>query len=783
MPFLYKIFSHRVCDFILLPIFLLIIPAAFAGSGPETVEINGIILSAEDREPLPGVNIYLPETEQGSITNIKGEFILQVNKNISTILLQVSFVGYKTQLKKVSLSDWKERKIILLEKESLIVNEVIVSAGRIASRDEIPVLVEKMGIKEMRADGEINTMTSIVRIPGVEQIAYGTGVGKPVIRGMSFSRILSMYQGARFENQQWGADHGLGVNDLGIEAVEIIKGPASFLYGSGAVGGVVYLVDERPAPKGSMKAGFNSTFHSNTLGFRKTIGLKETKQSGWFYGVNGAYENHADYTDGNNRTIGNSRFNTQTIRANTGVLKDWGTFKLSYTYHQQNLGIIADDELTNSLATTRNDRGMQLPYQNIQDHLITMNSVFQLGSGRLETTIGHHINRRKEIEAGFDLIDLGLTQTNTTFDTKYFISSQDSEHIIGVQGFHLTNTNMADVEEILIPDAQLWDASLYYLYTLRKDKTTYQAGVRYDGRSTTADASSAVIREFGYDLPNLPSDQREFTSLHTGVSGSVGLIHRFNKQFNMKSNFSSGFRAPDLAELFSNGQHAGTQRFEVGDVNFGREQNFQLDISATYQNRFFSLEASPFVNLITNYIFLTPTGEPKENSDLMIWAFDQGKARLYGGEIQSKLRPLGNEKLEFNFAYSMVRGKRPETGENMPLIPADRLVSSLKFKVMELSFPKSLYVKLSHNYVMEQSRLSSREISAYKTNNTAAFQLVGVSTGANFNIGNQPVNMDFAVNNIFNRAYVDHLSFLRAFNINNIGRNVTVNINLPLRIK
>ncbi|MBK6266593.1 TonB-dependent receptor [Marivirga sp. S37H4] len=759
----------------------LAIPSAFSNSGVDIIELKGVVRDAESKEPIVGVNIYLPDIEQGTTSNVNGEFSIKVGNKNKKVLIQISYVGYKTKLIRVNTAEWKNGETIFLEEESIVVNEVIVSAGRIASRDEIPVLVEKMGIKEMRTDGEINTMTSLMRIPGVEQIAYGTGVGKPVIRGMSFSRILSMYQGARFENQQWGADHGLGVNDLGIEAVEVIKGPASFLYGSGAVGGVVYLVDERAAPKGRMLAEINSTFHSNTLGMRQTIGLKETRQSGLFYGINAALENHADYIDGNGRTIGNSRFNTQTFRANTGLQKDWGTIKLSYTYHQQNLGIIADDELSHSLATTRNDRNMQLPFQNIQDHLLTFNSILQLGTGRLETTVGHHFNSRKEIEAAYDLVDLGLLQTNTTFDTKYFLENNNSEHIVGVQGFHLTNSNMANVEEILIPDAQLWDASLYYLYTLRKDKTTWQAGLRYDGRSTTADASSSVIREFGYNLPQLPNDQRKFTTQHNGISGSVGLIHQFNQQLNLKSNFSSGFRAPDLAELFSNGQHAGTQRYEVGNVNFDREQNFQLDLAMQYQNRFFSFEVSPFINLISNYIYLTPTGEPKEDTDLMIWAFDQGNAYLYGGELQSKIRPMGNEKLEFNFAYSVVRGENPETGNKMPLIPADRIVSSLKCKLP--SVLEGSYFKLSHNYVFEQNRLSPREKQAYTTNSTDAFQIFGASVGGSFKIGPQAVNLDVAVNNIFNKAYVDHLSFLRAFDINNIGRNLTVNLNLPLKIK
>ncbi len=751
--------------------------------GDDITEFTATVKDAETKEPLIGVNVYLPELKNGIVTDLSGKFNISVNDKSKSVLLQISFVGYKTQLLRINLDDWEGNKVIFMERESLVVNEVIISAGRIASRDEIPVLVEKMGIQEMRNEGQINTMTSLMKIPGVEQIAYGTGVGKPVIRGMSFSRILSMYQGTRFENQQWGADHGLGVNDLGIEAVEIIKGPASFLYGSGAVGGVVYLVDERPAPKGKMLADFNSTFHSNTLGLRQTVGLRETKESGWFYSMNLAHENHADYTDGNRRTIGNSRFNTSTFRVNTGLQSQWGTIKLGYTYHLQNLGIIEGEELSQSLATFRNDRSMQLPFQEVQDHLVTLNGIFNLGQGRLETTLGHHLNLREEIAVDFEVIDLGLIQNNTTFDAKYFYENGQAEHVFGLQGFYLQNKNMNRVAKILVPDAQIMDASLYYLYTLRKKKTTYQAGLRYDARATRGDATAIVIQNYGYSFPNKPIDQQIVEVQHSGVSGSLGLIHRFSKQLNLKTNFSSGFRAPDLAELFSSGEHPGTQRFELGNTDFKREQNFQLDFALEYKNPILSVEFSPFINLVSNYIYFTPTGEPVEGTDLIVWAFDQNNALLQGGELQTKIRPFANKKLVLSSGYSMVRGSNPDKDKAMPLIPADRILSSITWNLDDFGFLHHSRIQLNYNYVFRQDRLSPREVLSYQNQATSAFHLLGAQVGSEFKLGSQRFNLNLSVNNLLNEAYVDHLSFLRPFNINNIGRNFTVNLNVPLEIK
>jgi iron complex outermembrane recepter protein len=742
----------------------------------DIVEKRGKVLDSKTKEALVGVNIYLPELKKGVSTDIGGNFSLEVSDKEQSILLQVSFVGYKTQIFRIKTSDWPQPFILHLEEEGLYTSEVIISAGRIGSREEIPVLVDKMGVDEMRQDGEINAMTSLSKIPGVEQIAYGTGIGKPVIRGLSFSRILSMYQGTRFENQQWGADHGLGVNDLGIEAVEVIKGPASFLYGSGAVGGVVYMVDERPAARGTHKGYAGSSFHSNTLGLRSLAGWKETKEKGFFYSLDAALENHADYLDGDGRTIGNSRFNTQTVRSHFGWQKEKGSIKIGYSFHQQNLGIIEDDELEESLATERNDRKMQLPFQDMQDHLITANAIYQVKNGRLEASLGHHINFRKEIEDDLEEVDLGLIQRNTTFDIKYFYEVSDWQHIIGSQGFWLNNKNMDEVEEILIPDAQVLDASLYYLGTFRKAKTTYQFGLRYDARNTTADISAPLFLNYGFNLPGLQSDQRVYSTRHSGLSGSLGIIRSFAELWLLKTNLSSGFRAPDLAELFSNGEHPGTQRFEIGDINHKREQNYQWDLALSYQSKSWSMEVTPFVNLIDNYIYFSPTGIAIPNTDLTVWSFEQSDALLYGTEVQARWWPMQNKRLEINSAYSMVRGENLADGSNMPMIPADRIRTGMVSQLQNVGPFRDVRLSLNHLWVKRQERLSLTEIENFGESSTPAYQLIGAGLGGNLPLGKNSIRIDISASNLLNASYVDHLSFLRPFGIQNIGRNVAVHL-------
>ncbi|MCC5928585.1 MAG: TonB-dependent receptor [Cyclobacteriaceae bacterium] len=763
-------------------IYILFMMLSHIGAAQKSYNLQGVVKDLMSGEMLPGANVYLPELKKGTVTDATGRFSLSLNEKTENLVLQVSMLGYKTEVRRLGSLDDKQNLVFALSETGIMTNEVIVSAGRIGTRDDIPVQVDMITAKEMRTDGEINIMSSIVKIPGVEQISFGNGIGKPVIRGMSFSRVLSMYQRARFENHQWGADHGLGVNDLGIESIEIIKGPASFLYGSGALGGVIYMVDERNAPVGSMMGDINSTFFSNSLGMRQTMSFKETKDSGWFYGIQAAMESHADYIDGNGRTIGNSRFNTRTLRANTGWQKNWGTLRLGYTYHRQNLGIIEDNEMEETLATSRNDRSRQLPFQEVDDHLVTLTGIIPLGDGRFEGNVGFHYNSRKEIEDDFEEIDLGITQNNTTFDFKYIFNTKANwEHIVGTQGFYLNSVNMDDAEEILIPDVSILDGSLYYLGTIRKNKSTFQAGLRYDTRRTTGDATAPLFLEYGYTLPGL--DVRTHTVNHSGLSGSIGGIFDLTDKIIIKSNFSSGFRAPDKAELFSNGEHPGTQRFEVGNVNFEREQNYQLDMAFLYKGSQFNFEFSPYYNYISNYIYFTPTGTEIPGTELIVWEFDQENARLAGFEVAVVWKPLGSKVFTLDSRYSMIRGVNPETGAFMPLMPADRWINSLQYKLPDKGRWNRSYLKLTYNYMFEQNRLGARELEVLSGGLTPAFSLLGFGIGTSLSLGNQLINLDVTATNLLNEAYVDHLSFLRPFDILNLGRNVSFNMNIPLNFR
>jgi iron complex outermembrane recepter protein len=735
----------------------------------QDLSIKGKVLDKTTNSPIPGVSVFIAELNRGVVTDLDGNFILTSlpDRNIS---LKFSFVGYSTTIKSVKASLNPKDLVIVLEEAVTNIDEIVVSGAYVMSKESSPISIEKVDLVEILKMPSPSLMTALTRTPGVNEISLGPGISKPVIRGLSFSRVLSVYQGARFENQQWGADHGLGLTETGIGNVELIKGPASLIYGSGAMAGVVNLIEEKDAIKGDIDGYVNLRGYSNTLGLRSEAGVKGATDNGFIWSFNGAAESHADYLDGDGRTMGNTRFNTQNLKGAIGLQKKWGDTRLRYTYLKQKLGIL-DEDGVEELATYRTDRSTQVPYQNVTDHFISSETNVFLGEDKIKAVFGLHKNLREEIETGGEFVDLGLNQSNFMYDVKYFKSlNSNLEAIFGVQGFVLQTINYEDALEFLIPDARKDDRSVYGLLNYNKDKWVLQGGLRYDYRKVNVDASSQNFIDFGFILPGEPED-RKLERTFDGVTTSAGATFRPDAHWRFRLNIAQGFRAPDLAELFSNGVHPGTRRFEKGSADFQREQNIQTDFGVRYSTKDFSISGEVFYNDINNYIFFAPTGEMEE--DLEIWSFEQADARLYGGEVEFDFHPASVKWFSASTSYSMVIGQRSSDFTYLPYIPAYRWNQSVDFRLKDLGIIQKPYISVLGSFIFDQNRPAPLEEA------TPGYFLLGMNFGGNLKVGNNFLDVYISGTNLLNKTYLDHLSLFRPFGINQMGRNIALNVRIP----
>src|SRR6266516_1642858 len=157
---------------------------------------------------------------------------------------------------------------------AVLLKEIVVSGLKITKASETPINISSLSVKEMRSNGSFNISDALAKLPGISQINTGPGISKPVIRGLYGNRVSAVVSGLRFDNQQWQDEHGLGLNDMGIDRVEIIKGPVSLLYGSEAIGGIINVIEETPAVANTRTGELNTRFFSNTYGLYSEIGFK-----------------------------------------------------------------------------------------------------------------------------------------------------------------------------------------------------------------------------------------------------------------------------------------------------------------------------------------------------------------------------------------------------------------------------------------------------------------------------------------------------------------------------
>lgn len=750
--------------YVSIAIFLSFSVTIFAQTGSVSGKINSLNAGVEFS------SVGFPELGLGTTTSRSGYYEIS-DIPVGEHVFEVTMLGFQTITDTITIEDGSELTLNYdLVPSEFELNEIVIIDEQSGLTSRTPYNVTTLSARNIEFKGNPSgVMGFLKQEPGVYGAELGHGIVKPFVRGLGFSRVVTIYQGAKLENHQWGADHGLGLNDLGVKSVELIKGPASILYGSGAIGGVILVRDEEDyLQSNDLMGNVGMTFNSVSGGFRPHASIGKSFKNGFFMAADAAMENHADYIDGNGRIIGNSRYSTQTYRAHIGIDKLNFKSKLSYSYQAQQLGIIDDNEMDDAetLATTRYDRKRQLPFQEVKDHIISYRQTLVSKNWVTALSASHHINDRIEVEDAFDEVDLGLWQSHTFYNLR--ASNQTTsflENTFGIQGSIINNRNKEEAKEILIPDARLYENGIYYLANISLGDYFLQGGLRYDYRVITADASAPALVDYGFILPGNPDD-RMLTRDFSGFTGSFGISKTVRTRHTLKLNFSTGYRGPDLAELFSNGPHPGTNRFEIGNDQFGREQSYQTDFTWSFASPKFASSFAVFGNLVDNFIYFTSTGEVRPDGT-EIWRFLQANAFLYGSELSLSYRPYGTEKLILSADASIIRGRRRDIDENLTFIPADNYMIRVHYQPFD-KYNTNLHASL--RYMAEQSRPGFNEVS------TDPYYMLNAGINHQFALGKNTLAIGLSIFNLLDRVYVDHMSILRAFNVTHPGRNFMVNL-------
>tara|TARA_R100001369_G_scaffold20091_1_gene36754 strand:- start:252873 stop:255086 length:2214 start_codon:yes stop_codon:yes gene_type:complete len=711
--------------------------------------ISGQVTDDVTGEPLAGANIYISKLEKGTITDLDGNFKLY-NLPEGKHNMLISTLGYTTRTEVFNITN-SSQIIIKLKPSAIEMEAVIVSTPFHKLQSENVVKVERETVENLKKSGAITLADGITQIAGVESVTTGAGIGKPVIRGLSSNRVLVYAQGVRLENQQFGDEHGLGISSSGVESVEVIKGPASLLYGSDALGGVLYLNPEKYADADSTSIDAGITYHSNTLGTEANLGLK-TSMTNWKYLVRGNYAAHSDYSTGNDTRVTNTRFEEKDLKAGIGYQDQKYRGDLRYNYNNTYIGIPEE------IGDQTTSKEIIAPYQQLDNHILSLSNKLFLKNSSLDLKVGYLFNDRKEyeeLETPIPALEMHLETLN--YDLKYNTPVWGNfETIIGLQGLFQTNKNFG--EELLIPDASITDIGILATTHYHLEWIDIQGGIRFDTRniSTSAHGNEG---EQDYFAPVT----RDFSS----YNGSLGFKFNMFKNLVTRLNLATGFRAPNLAELTSNGTHEGTNRYEIGNANLENEQNIQLDLSLEYRNEHFELFGNGFYNKINEYIFIAPTNEfINENP---VFVYTQENAKLYGGEAGIHIHPHPIDWLHIESSFELVIGEK-DNGDYLPLIPATTFTNTLRIELKDGNLWNDNY-----SFITVKSTGSQTKISAFETN-TSGYSLVNAGIGSTINLGKFPLEIRVSGNNLFNKNYIAHLSRLKADGIANMGRNISIGL-------
>lgn len=721
--------------------------------------LEGKVFTKEGR-PLTGATVYLPEQNKGTISNKDGYYRFE-NLPLGKIKIQFSFIGYNTEILTINVSEGINVLNIELTEAVIQYQEVVITGGYVSSQHENAVKIDVLNNRDVLLAGTPNFTESLTQIPGIDMISKGPGVSKPVIRGLSMNDVLVMNNGVRIENYQFSEDHPLGIDGNNVERIEIIKGPASLLYGSDAIGGVLNFVKEKPAPADKIIGDYQMQLYSNTLGMNNSLGMKGSSGN-IFGGFRIGYKTHADYLQGGGDYVPNSRFNEMTFNANAGYTGKIGTFKLFYDYFKQDLGMTVPDVIPLIIERGRKN---EIWFQDLQHQMLSSQNSFYLGKFKWDINAAYQ-NALRKLQTTLEVPFVEMNLNTFTYESKLYLPSNDkSEYIIGLQGMSQNNRNLNNRASQFLPDANINNIGLLGLVQYNFfHKLKIQSGLRFDVYNTETFALGTEGTS-GYQAPV----NKKFSNFN----GSIGATYSINKKIMFRANFAKGYRVPNLSELTSNGMHG--NRYEIGNESLFPENSYETDLSMHYYGDFLSFDWAGFYNLIDHYIYVSPTDEAT-SSCVKIYRYSQNNATLFGGEMSVRFHPESIQWMQLVSSFSSVIGKK-ENGEYLPFIPADKLMNEIRLERKKLNFLHKPTITLSAITALAQNHPSPFETP------TPGYTLFNLGINTELIISKQHWLLGITATNLFDKKYIDHLSTLKPMNYLNQGRNISMIITIPFQFK
>jgi iron complex outermembrane receptor protein len=712
---------------------------------PPAATIAGTV-TGPDSAPLSGARVSLVETGRITTTDADGHYRF-VGVARGSYGLSFAMVGYAPKVFRVRMEDADVTVNVSLVPSLVELPDVQVTASPLATTaHNSPQPTAVLSAADLMASGAPSLGETASVLPGVRSVSTGAGIGKPVIRGLTSNRVLVLDDGQRLETAQWGDEHGPNIETADAARIEVIRGPASVLYGSDALGGVINVV-ARPLPDALGKPSFvggraEASYASNNRMPAGTLAL-EGASGGFGFNVSGTARGGDDVRtpDG---PLPNSGLRTITGEGSAGWRGSWGSTRLTVSHRDERLEI-HEDPAEEPDAT---------PFQRIGEDRMHLEATLPVGESHLDVSAGYERNNRREFEEdGATEVALGLRTQSWTGDVRlHHPALGPFAGIIGLSG---ERTSLGTYgEEALVPANQVVNGALYVSEQASAGRWELSVGARGDLRHLDVDADDRI---------GVVAQARNFSA----VSGSLGALLHTTSQTALVLNVGRGFRAPSAFELFANGVHEGTVRFERGDSTLANEHALNTDLAFRVASNRVSAELGGFVNLIDNYIYPEPTAFTDPESGFPVYQYTQGNARLMGFEAVGEYHPAAW--LHFRGTADYVRGQNTDLGEPLPFVPPLRATYAVRLEGSRVGSVEGLYFAVQGETNARQTRLAPNDTAP------AGATLVHLGAGGGTVLGGRTFTLDIQVRNLFDTRYTSFLSRYKLY-APDPGRNIIVRV-------
>ncbi len=767
-----------------------IITTGFLFAQRNSGNLSGLVSDANN-QPLIGANIILPNLERGASTDKNGYF--EINQlPVGEYLLVVKYIGYLPTKQIVNVqADGREKVQISMTKSILDSEPIVITGSPVAVNPMAsPQSIDYISGREKIQNQSTSLGKTLEAIPGIYNISAGSVAGKPVIRGQSGERIRVMNDGIPQEYQQYGERHAPTLDPFNADRVEVIKGAASLLYGSDAIGGAVNLIPNRfhvgskneVELNGALATGFQSNNDEVLTGMKMSGARGRLGFSGSLVHRNAQnYRSPEIDSFGETNQIGDPKFTGEINHtdfeqfngsAGIGLLNSLGLFSIHYDHYANE---------NNFLLPTGKPIGIKL-----NNHNIITKANIPGENIIIKPKFTYQHNQRQATKPGYSRtylpdsanVDLVLDVFTGRLEVDH-INTGDFSGTFGAEVKYYDHDNIGLVP--LQPDGHYTNIALFGLETYNFKKMTLNFGARYDFRQQKFYKSD--------HNPLLPTDDsRHFSSF----SGAFGIAYKLTDWLTVTGNMGRGFRTPSFYNLYVYGYHGGVFAFQIGKPSLKNETSLDLNSSLRFKTDYYQASVNFFRNQIDNYIYhYNAAGHELAPADeIFVFAHDQADAVMTGLDLSLRVN-FGKDFL-FTGDYSMLNSQflnGIHSDNELPMMPSDRIRGELRYLLPNVGYFYSNYIALGIQHVAAKKAAGIYEPFGqfddgigpnipFGVASTSDYSLVDLQVGFDLLINKTQFNVDLEISNLLNTDYRDFLDTYKGYALAP-GRSVNLKIYLP----